>query len=168
MMLSTHMNLDNKLTFSDIVDIHVRSLQETYGDIDPRLVGDHKSVSAYWLKIAANRYQLISIVENGQCVGFILATPSRFSEGNTWEIRAQYVLKSHQRRGVGRLLLSSIRELLAKDGIEEVDILVHRMNVKAQSFFTAMGAERKQDATVESGSGHVDTVLFRLSVRNGY
>ncbi|MBU3699073.1 MAG: GNAT family N-acetyltransferase [Candidatus Kapabacteria bacterium] len=165
MMFTFGTLLDDASKLNEIMVTHLRSMQETYGDIDPRLVGDQQSVALYWQKVTAKRHRLLTMIVDEQVVGFILATPSRLSEGNIWEIRALYILASHQRHGIGRQLLASLRGVLAEDGVEVLDILVHCKNVKARTFFIASGAKPTQCISMsDSALGHVDTVLLRLPV----
>lgn len=161
-MVPIQTSLDNLAIFGEIVTVHVRSLSETYLTIDSRLVGDRVDVERYWRKIALGEYQLFTVAISDKIVGFILATPSRFSDRDSWEIRAQYVLQQHQGIGLGRSLFQTLRNSLLQMGARNIDILVHSRNTGAQAFFVSMGALLDRHDTMDANAGLFETVLLRV------
>src|SRR5262249_55178240 len=62
------------------------------------------------------------------------------AHGRGDRISALYLLRSHQRRGIGRALLTHLLATLNQQGVAEARLDVATINVSAISFYRALGA----------------------------
>jgi ribosomal protein S18 acetylase RimI-like enzyme len=80
------------------------------------------------------------------------------------EIRALYLLRSYQRRGIGRALLLSLLTRLNGRGVTEARFEVVGANLKAIRFYESLGARTIERCTNSSGPGAIeDHIVFVIS-----
>ena len=78
--------------------------------------------------------------DGGRIVGFMTCgAPFKPRPGFQREIGLLYILRSHQRRGIGRSFFAIARERFRRDGISRFLVAVNRQNQPALVFYRAMG-----------------------------
>lgn len=106
---------------------------------------------------------VIVVQQAGQLVGFGCAGDQRdpllAGRGFGGEIRALYVLRTHQHRGIGRALLRALAGRLAGSGHEAASLWVLRANHAARGFYTALGGQIIGEKTDEQP----DATLIELA-----
>lgn len=90
---------------------------------------------------------LYVVEEDGQVIANILFGKSRDME-DCGEIYALYVLKEHQKKGVGRLLLEKAFEIL-NEKYSKIILKVLRDNHNAREFYQKMGFIYIEDLEIE-------------------
>jgi ribosomal protein S18 acetylase RimI-like enzyme len=126
-----------------IAEVHARSHREAY----ERLYGHGYPVPTaadrlmYWRHALGGPGPTFVATAKGQIVGFGHATADR--------IDTLYVLASHHRCGIGRMLLSRLLETLRENGIVEAAAEVAAANAAAIAFYAAH-AGRVVDRSVET------------------
>ena len=133
--------------------VHVASWRETYAGIlpDHMLAGlSVEARSAMWAKILGNPSSFAEsavyvIEEDASMVGFGACGRQRDSHlkelGFDAEISAIYVLRSRQRRGIGRALMGDMARDLRTRGNEAAALWVLRENAAAREFYRRLGGE---------------------------
>jgi GNAT superfamily N-acetyltransferase len=141
-----------------IAAAHVRADAETYAPIfRERFQAVPLADSlARWDAALVAGDELLVADEDGQIVGLIHAS-------ETW-MSALYLLATHQRRGLGRTLMTELRRRLAARGVTHVGFQCVAENAPALAFYAAMGAlpvGRKRE-----GEGEMawEEIVFRLPV----
>lgn len=131
--------------------LHVASWHETYADLLPDRLLDGLSAearSAMWSTIlddpAASGGAAVFVAESeGGIVGFGACGDQRDEalkeRGFDGEVGAIYVLRSHQRAGVGRSLMSLLARNLLDRGRTAATLWVLRENASARSFYERLG-----------------------------
>lgn len=116
--LLTYPNTELNITEADI-------LTEDF-DSEERIQG--------WKKVFSNsNFHHLVAKENGKVIGFILG---KKGEGQN-EIRGLYVLNSHQKKGIGRLLLDKLVEWFGSE--KDISLKVATYNNNAIKFYERYG-----------------------------
>jgi ribosomal protein S18 acetylase RimI-like enzyme len=107
---------------------------------------------------------------SGNVVGFVTGGGERTSDYPfDGEIYAIYVLKDHQRQGIGRLLISTMCQQLIEDGYHSLLIWVLEKN-PSRAFYDKLGGEIIADQDIEIGGESLPEIgygwknLHQLSV----
>lgn len=84
--------------------------------------------------------EIFDIIESaaGQCVGYVWAGPTDDARYRG-ELKQIMILPSHQRRGLGRLLMRHAAAHLAEQGIQSMQVEVLRCNPN-RAFYERLGA----------------------------
>ena len=145
--------------------LHVASWRETYDGMIPDAVLAALSVDAkttMWKQILDNpaAFDCAAVIlaeERGKTVGFASCGPQRdralADAGFSGAFGAIYVLRSHQRQGIGRSLMATMSEVLLRSGHTGASLWVLRENTPARAFYTRLGgivAGEKTDARPEA------------------
>ena len=96
-----------------------------------------------------------------EIVGFAYGAPER--EGNLLyrgELFAIYVLKGHQRRGVGRRLFSAMARHFISQDIDSMLLWVLEDNHPARQFYELMGGEYVEQKTITIGGTDLIEVAY--------
>jgi ribosomal protein S18 acetylase RimI-like enzyme len=145
--------------------LHVASWRETYAGIlpDEMLAGlSVESRTAMWSGLFddpdRSRTMMVLAAEDGdRMIGFGACGRQRdeaLSEaGFDGEIGAIYILRSHQRRGVGRALMAAMSEALSGMGHGAASLWVVRENALARAFYEALGGEIVGEKRIEPPGG---------------
>lgn len=90
-----------------------------------------------------NAYLLAAVAEH-RVIGYTLAYqfPSPYFEGYLAYLYDIDVLPEHRRKGIGKLMIKSLLEILKADSVKELWLGTAVDNIAGQKLFTATGAER--------------------------
>lgn len=131
-----------------IARVHVETWQNTYAGLVPSDYLARMSVarsSPQWHRAAAKAEKgndLMVVEVGGEVVGFVSFGPTRSPElPYGGEVYALYVAVDWQGQGLGRRLLATAVEALAKEGHAGAVVWVLAAN-PARFFYEAMGGER--------------------------
>ena len=142
-----------------IARVHVDTWRTAYAGILPAefLAGlSYADREQMWQQaLTADRpatSMLVAETEECEIVGFAYGAPER--EGNLLyrgELFAIYVLKGHQRRGVGRRLFSAMARHFISQNIDSMLLRVLKDNHPARQFYELMGGEYVEQKTITIG-----------------
>lgn len=133
-------------------ELHVTSWRESYAGLLPDHLLDGLSAearSAMWSAILSDPATFdgttIFVAESeGEIIGFGACGSQRDEglkgEGFDGEFGAIYVLRSHQRAGVGNSLMNLMSRKLLDEGRRGAALWVLRDNVSARTFYERLGA----------------------------
>ncbi|MFT4134741.1 GNAT family N-acetyltransferase [Labrys sp. (in: a-proteobacteria)] len=133
--------------------LHVASWRETYAGLMPDAMLAKLSVrarSAMWTRILADPPAVGNVAvyvaeDGGDIVGLGSCGWQRDQDlgdrGFDAEIGAIYILRSHQRGGIGRALMREMARALHAYGLRAVSLWVLRGNITARSFYERQGDE---------------------------
>ncbi len=124
---------------------HVEAWRESYAGLVPDTVLtalDPRLRAAMWRDVLAKGGAVHLAERDGAIIGFASGGPQRdASLPYSAEIRAIYIRRSAQRRGVGRILMSAVaRDLLAR-GHAAAALWVLEGNGSARRFYEALGGQ---------------------------
>jgi GNAT superfamily N-acetyltransferase len=151
-----------------IAKVHVQAWHETYKGIVPDSVLDGLDVAdrtARWQKILTDNVErsaafVAEMPEDG-IVGFVHCSPLRDRcNGSGGEITAIYVLRSAQRRGIGRGLFGVAAAFLKSLGMTELTIWVLAENQPARRFYVALGGMVTEEKIVTIGRPMPEVAYF--------
>ena len=140
-----------------IAAVNLESWRFAYGGIVPEAHFERLTSEVcelHWRKILASasiHSYVLESVGDGTIVGVAAADPGGFtppdSEKRSAELLALYLLPSHTRRGLGRLLLGAVARRVKEAGADSLGAWVVEQN-PCRRFYEKMGAEvigRKED-----------------------
>jgi ribosomal protein S18 acetylase RimI-like enzyme len=140
-----------------VARVHVQADAETYR----LLFGAHfhavpidESLARWETALATGDVFLVA-EDEGDIVGFVHAHGDWMS--------ALYLLPAHQRRGVGRTLLSELCAAVQARGVAEIRFDCVATNANAIAFYEAMGARRTGRKWEGEGDDAWEEVLFALA-----
>jgi GNAT superfamily N-acetyltransferase len=130
-----------------IARVQVQTWRTTYPGILPDAVLDGLSVEEQergWRRALCDpgsaTFVYVALDELGRVVGFASGGQERSDDPEyEGELRAIYLLDSHQGRGLGRSLLAMVRGRLQAQGFANMLIWVAASNHRARRFYEAMG-----------------------------
>ena len=148
--------------------VHVDTWRTTYGDIVPAayLAGlSYSRRESVWTEIIATAPKTASAVvaetADGEVIGFANGGPERTGDGTyQGELYSIYLLESHQRRGVGRRLVSAVAQRLVDAGFSSMLVWVLEGNVPARRFYESLGGERVGSQVITIGGKDVVEVSY--------
>ncbi len=86
--------------------------------------------------------QLYVVEDNGELVGYMdYGTPYRPYKNFQQEIGLLYLLKTYQKKGIGRKLFNLARDAIKANGYNEFFISCNKYNFNAQKFYERMGGK---------------------------
>jgi GNAT superfamily N-acetyltransferase len=127
-----------------IATVHVQSWRETYSGLMPESVIHRQSVEsrlAMWQHILADGRAVVCVAEEETegIVGFASGGAARgLTDQFDGEIYAIYLLRSHQKRGIGRALIETIAARLYEAGFHSLMLWVLASN-ETRRFYAHMG-----------------------------
>ena len=136
--------------------VHIDSTRTTYKGIMPDeylaslSYGDRES---RWVQIlTADRPSagnFVAEIDGGEIVGFAGGGPEREGDGTyRGELYAIYLLEEHQRKGLGRRLVSALARQLLSDGYDSMLVWVLEENQPAQQFYESLGGKQVGRKTI--------------------
>jgi len=163
----------------DIARIHVDCWRTTYRGIvpDEKLDGMCREKSAAkWKEFftAGKGFLLKNTVlvatkdkeTVGFCAGGEVRKFSKRTEEYKGEIKAVYILKEHQKKGLGRIFLKNFEEIFLKNGIFSYIIWVLRDNA-SKEFYRKMGGKLITTKTYEIGGKKLKGLCFGFRISEG-
>jgi L-amino acid N-acyltransferase YncA len=151
-----------------IASVHVESWRTTYRGIVPQAFLDGLSVEgrtrwweAMFARADSRRCVFVAEGEDGQIIGFAFAGPeSRGDRVYTGEVYAIYLLEQHQRRGIGRRLMSAAVERLSALGMTGMLLWVLADNHPSRRFYEALGGVELRTEQIELAGAELDEVAY--------
>lgn len=150
-----------------IAQVHVLCWQETYAGLLPAaVIGRHtaESRAAQWRATLERDPRLSDVFVadgNDAVVGFVASGPRR---GDTLkqdaEIYALYLLRAHQRRGLGRVLCKAAALRLRERELGSAAAWVLRENGPARRFYECIGGRLVGERTATEGGATLVEVAY--------
>ena len=122
--------------------ISVEGWQDSYADIIDQGTLDSLSITKKtedWVAILNTTTQTIVAEDHKNIVGFISFGPSHDTGYGQGEVYALYVSGSHQRRGIGQMLMSKAMAIMSKQNLLPVIAIALKGNVPAETFYRNQG-----------------------------
>lgn len=158
-----------------LASMHVASWRETYTGIMPdELLASHsvETRAAMWTNILGNReafgcaevliaHDLNRIIAFGSC-----GEPrdrALADAGFDSEIGGLYVLRSHQKRGIGHSIMAAMSEFLSGLGYKGAYLWVLRDNGPARTFYESLGGRFLAERQDERFEGAIAEVAYGWS-----
>lgn len=134
-----------------VATVHVAAWRETYRGLVPDALLDGLSVERR-ADIWARGAERVTLAEGPDGLAGFVATGPQEDEGLRQagyggEVLALYVLRRHQRQGIGRRLLAAAATALDQSGLEGAALWVLATNTPARDFYAALGAETVGERT---------------------
>ena len=166
-------------SISDIAKIHVGCWRTTYRGIvpDEKLDGmsleksaakwkefffrDKNEPSAGTVLLAKKDKETV-----GFCAGGEVRRFSKRTQGYKGEIKAVYILKEHQRKGIGRKFLKHFEGIFLKKKNFSYIIWVLKDN-PSKEFYRRMGGKLLTTKTYEIGGSKLKGLCFGFRIENG-
>lgn len=128
------------------IKIHKENTAIINSIVEVLMEGGYAQVSAIHLEklLTDNRTYLLAAMLNGKVIGYALAYrfPSLYSDGYIAYLYDIEVVKTHRRKGAGRLLIENLRTQLKADGVNELWLGTATDNAAGQAFFSSTGGIR--------------------------
>jgi GNAT superfamily N-acetyltransferase len=102
----------------------------------------------------------------GFCAGGKVRKYSKRTDGYDGEIKAIYILKKHQRKGVGKKLIENYEEIFRKSGIFSYIIWVLKDN-DSKNFYKKLGGKLITTKTYEIGGKKLKGLCFGFRMTGG-
>lgn len=156
-------------------ELHVASWRESYAGLLPDSLLDGLSAearSAMWSAVLSDPEAFggttVFVAESaGEIVGFGTCGSQRDEaqkgEGFDGEIGALYVLRSHQRAGVGHALMRLMSRKLLDEGHRAAALWVLRENLPARAFYERLGGVVVGERTDEESGAVMVEVAYGWS-----
>jgi ribosomal protein S18 acetylase RimI-like enzyme len=110
------------------------------------------------------RFVLVAHDEGDDLVAFAAGGPERSGDSKyRGEVYAIYVLPSRQARGFGRALMRAVASRLAAGGIKSILLGVLEANIRARTFYEALGGTVVRRQTIEVGGVTFTEVAYGWS-----
>ncbi len=151
-----------------IANVHVDTWRTTYDGIvsSTYLAGlSYRNREAAWTDILVNAPDTAStfVAEkaDGEVIGFANGGPERAGDRTyQGELYSIYLLEIHQRRGVGRRLVSAVAQRLVDVGIGSMLVWVLQDNGPARRFYESLGGKRVGSQVIAIGGKEVVEVSY--------
>ena len=156
-----------KATIEDagaIAHVQVESWKTTYAGIVPDVFLSSLKVedrAERWRELILAGDALNFVAEEANCAaGFVSGGPLRETiAGFDAELYAIYLLKHHQRRGLGRALVHMLAKALLSQGHNAMMVWVLTQN-PAVSFYQRLGGVQIAQKTIEIGGASLEELAF--------
>lgn len=146
-----------------IASVHIGSWRTTYHGILPDDYLDKLNLQArvnYWSKTLAEQCDNVFIAEYERLiVGFATAGKGRDNNSFESELYAIYILQEHQRKTIGKLLISATATFLLSCGYCSMYVWVLEDN-KSKHFYERLGGELIGEKTIEIGGQQLREVAY--------
>lgn len=135
--------------------LHVQCWREAYAAfLPPELMATFSTQSRLpmWQKSLGDETRIVVAAYDRQMpVAFAIAgfPEERFFDGEDGHIAALYVASSHYRMGIGRKLIALTAQRWLAQGGHSLALGVLAENVRARSFYEALGARLVKETTFE-------------------
>jgi ribosomal protein S18 acetylase RimI-like enzyme len=150
-----------------IAAVHVACWQETYGGLLPEAVIARQSVDdreTQWRRTLERDPRLSDVFvaeQDGAVIGFVASGPRRGDAlKQDAEIYALYLLRAHQRRGLGRALCKAAALRLSERGLGSAAAWVLRENQPARRFYEGIGGRVVGERTATEAGATLIEVAY--------
>ncbi len=147
---------------AQIARVYVDSWRETYADLLPRSYLDGLSYATFeqhWRRTFMTRgWAFVAEVQSG-IVGLASGGRSRQPDLAAGELYVLYVLRAHQRQGIGRALFDACHYELARRGHGSMLVWVMAAN-PARGFYEHVGGELTSENELEIAGAKVREVAY--------
>ena len=151
-----------------IARVHIDSWRTTYPGIVPQEILDTLSYEERELRwrdiLTADETAIFTYVakgDQGEIVGFAGGgLESNRDDIYRGELHGIYLLIEHQRKGVGRRLVSTVARRLLSDGIDSMLVWVLEDNKPACAFYEVLGGERVGEKSIAIGGADLAEVAY--------
>jgi ribosomal protein S18 acetylase RimI-like enzyme len=150
-----------------IAEVHVASWQETYGGLLPEAVIARQGVDdreTQWRRTLERDPRLSDVFvadHDGAVVGFVASGPRRGDVlKQDAEFYALYLLRAHQRRGMGRALCRAGALRLRERGLHSAAAWVLRENEPARRFYEGIGGTLVGERTANEAGATLVEVAY--------
>lgn len=161
----------------EIAKVHVDCWRTTYKGIvpDEKLDGmSYEKSGLKWketLKDIQDPFRCFLIVEkNGSAIGFCSGGKkrknSKRTDGYDGEIKAIYILKEHQKKGIGKKIIALYEEIFRQNKIFSYIIWVLKDN-ESKNFYKKLGGKLITTKTYEIGGRRLKGLCFGFKISNG-
>jgi len=156
----------SKADAAGIARVHIDTWRTTYRGIVPdefldRL--DYEAGQEMWeqrTEQGEGRFVLVAEVPGEGVVGFAAGGPERSGDATYGgEVYALYVLKAHQRKGIGRRLVVAAAEELRRRGLDSLLIWVLARNPH-RAFYEALGGKELRSQIIEIAGRSLEEVAY--------
>jgi len=146
---------------SAIVRVHVQADWDTYSALfgSQAYALEPEESELRWRRALGDGDILLVAIDGIEIVGLGHARENR--------IDALYLLRSHQRRGIGRALLARLLAALKELGVAEARFDVVAINDKAIAFYRAHGAYPVVRTVNRDARGDTEDLIFAISTDLG-
>ncbi len=149
-----------------IAEVHVACWRETYAGLLPEALIERHRVddrTIQWRRTLERVPRLSDVfvaAHDDAVVGFVASGASRNAAlARDGEIYALYLLRAHQRRGIGRALCRAAASRLSERGLRSVAAWALSTNEPARRFYEALGGVR----IGERADGEGDATLVEVA-----
>lgn len=154
-----------------IAAVHATAWRETYATLLPAPLRDgppEAERARRWLRLIAacdgGMTEVFAARDEGVIVGFCGIAPQRAAplaaQGWAGEITALYLLARVQRRGLGRMLLSTAAHRMLDCGVTRASVWVLSSNQPARRFYEAMGGVAIAGRREMGAGGDLDETAY--------
>jgi len=147
--------------------VNVLTWRSTYRGLVPDKYLDELSTDAAtvrWgeqISRTERRSTFIVAEEDKHIIGYVICGPQREHDPvYDSEVYALYVLHDHQRRGIGRKLVSAAAETLLSQGYHGMLLWVLTHNHVGSGFYQAMGGKAIRTQHIEIGGAHLEETAY--------
>ncbi|KYD10308.1 GNAT family N-acetyltransferase [Caldibacillus debilis] len=147
-----------------IARVHVDSWRTTYAGIVPdgylqRL--SYESREKLWQAEIARSAVFVAENEQAQIIGFASGGKERTGKypGYEGELYAIYLLKEHQRKGIGKKLVRAVAEDLLRQGFSSMTVAVLKEN-PSRFFYESIGGIRIGAEEIEIGGKKLEEWIY--------
>lgn len=147
-------------------EVHVRAWRETYRGMLPDSYLTRLSPELHarrWRRaLLASQAQeaTLAAADRSGLVGYAGVGPSRRKVEGEAEIYTLYLIRTAQRRGLGRRLVADAARLMAARGFTSMMISVLSDNVAARGFYERLGGEAEPDRLEHGPAGVVHETAY--------
>ena len=160
----------NEADSEALARVHVESWKSTYQGLVPNEYLNSLDLSARasdfreWFRDPGDRFLLAAFTRENELVGFASGGKEREDpEPQTGEIYALYILKEHQRRGIGRMLFSACLEKIQERGFGRLVLYTLAENPH-RGFYASLGG-REEVTQMKKTIGRTSFRLSKFSWR---
>ncbi|WP_226036574.1 GNAT family N-acetyltransferase [Aquibacillus saliphilus] len=147
-----------------VAKVQVDSWKTTYVNIIPDEYLNqmtYKSREQKWKDIISNQAVYVAETNDGEIIGFSNGGTERSGVYPKYkgELYAIYILKTHQRKGLGKLLLEPIIEELKQKNIFSMTVLVLEEN-SSRLFYESLGAKKIDTVEIEILGKKLNEIVY--------
>ncbi len=161
----------------EIAKVHVDCWRTTYKGIvpDEKLDGmSYEKSDLKWKAIFTDSphpfCSFLVAEKNGKIIGFCsggkIRKLSKRTEGYEGEIKAIYILKEHQKKGLGKKIIALYEEIFRQNKIFSYIIWVLKDN-ESKNFYRKLGGKLITTKTYEIGGKRLKGLCFGFKISNG-